>query len=39
MPVEVDLRGAKAAMLTIEEDGGAAGGPSKDIVFGELPAS
>jgi hypothetical protein len=39
MPVEVDLSGAKAAMLTIEEDGGAQGGPSKDIVFGELPAS
>lgn len=39
MPVDVDLSGAKAAMLTIEEDGGAAGGPSQDIVFGELPAS
>lgn len=39
MPVDVDLSGAKAAMLTIEEDGGAQGGPSKDIVFGELPAS
>lgn len=39
MPVEVDLTGAKAAMLTIEEDGGAQGGPSRDIVFGELPAS
>jgi hypothetical protein len=39
MPVEVDLSGAKAAMLTIEEDGGAQGGPSQDIVFGELPAS
>jgi hypothetical protein len=39
IPVEVDLRGAEAAMLTIEEEGGANGGPSKDIVFGELPPS
>jgi len=38
IPVKVDLRGAQAAMLTIESDGGAAA-PSQDIVFGELPAS
>jgi len=38
IPVRVDLRGAQAAMLTIEPDGGATA-PSQDIVFGELPAS
>jgi hypothetical protein len=38
IPVDVDLRGAQAAMLTIEPDGGATA-PSQDIVFGTLPAS
>jgi hypothetical protein len=39
MPVQVDLRGAQAAMLTIESSGRSAGAPSQDIVFGDLPAS
>lgn len=39
IPVKVDLRGAQAAMLTLETEGGATGAPSQDIVFGELPAS
>ncbi|MFN8623283.1 MAG: anti-sigma factor [Chloroflexota bacterium] len=38
IPVDVDLRGAQAAMLTIEPDGGATA-PSQDVVFGKLPAS
>ena len=38
IPVQVDLGGAQAAMLTIEADGGAAA-PSQDVVFGELPSS
>jgi len=38
IPVQVDLGGAQAAMLTIEADGGAVA-PSQDVVFGELPSS
>jgi hypothetical protein len=39
IPVDVDLRGAQAAMLTLEPTGGAASDPSQDVVFGNLPAS
>jgi hypothetical protein len=39
IPIDVDLRGAQAAMLTLEPTGGATRDPSQDVVFGNLPAS
>ncbi len=39
IPIDLDLSRARAAMLTLEPEGGAEGDPGPDVVFGELPPS